>query len=571
MPGNEIVLPVRAKDETRKGTQSARRNFQKLGDGASKDLNKIGTAAGRQVTGLDRIGGSVRNMVAGFAGIASAGAIIGGITSSVRVLAQEQAEVTRQAQRYNAEAAKIAGQARHFRVLGHETQDLSDLYETLIERVGELNKGEALAVEHFRNMGLAADDFIGLDVTGQVVKVAEALRAMNDETARSTEAYALFGGDAKALLDIVATAPDQFDDFRTAVGEVNPQLAEQARLMRELDESWKGFLATVIAGPQVGNALGRLSEILRGDYGYDYPGAGLPQAPGPSANQVATSFDLVHLNRRTFNRAGSRRFGSTGLGTGPVDAESEMFGLGGPSVDASGTSRTAAQVAAFHEAATKGLNDYTDSLEKSTGATKAAADELGTAADKADLFGGKIGDLGGQIDTVTNSQVQGLLGKLTDLGGEFEALGGPILDNIQAQQDLAEVEQARATLAQAAAQAMAAGNDQMAASLSQMASLLENARSLSAAGGRSRRTDDGADLDDGTYTDHLGRQWGPEEQVGKNTIRRFSNDNDDPYSYRARGWIKSSYLRELESTQDFGQDRDKINSVTGEGVTGLLT
>ena len=581
MARGKVVLPVQAKDETKRGLQSARRNFRALGDGATQDLNRIGTAVGRQRGHLDRMAGSVQGMVAGFGGMAAAGAIIGGVSRSVQALARDQAEIVRQAERYNAEAGRIAGQARHFRILGNETQDLSDLYETLIERVGELNKGEAMAVEHFRNMGLAAEDFAGLDVTGQVVRIAEALRGMSDETSRATEAYALLGGDAKALLDVVALAPNEFEEFRSAVGEVNPELAAQARIMRELDESWKGFLATLIGSRGVSSTLGGLASILGGGLGPDaildralaaHPGA-FGRGGGPSANQVATSYDLVHLNRRNINRPGSRIFGSTGLG-GPVDEESEIFGLGGPARAATGTTRTAEQVAAWHAAATEGLNTYTDSLESATTAAGQAATATDKAADTLDAFGGGVQALGGTLDSVTNSQVQGTLDQLVALGGEFEALGGPILQLIEQEQQLAEVEQARAVLAQASAQAMASGNTSMAAALSQMQSLLAGARSLSAGGSRGGSRDgfSDEDLDDlpRSVRGPDGRHWGAPIRSGNRVIRRLSADNDDPYSYPALGWISDSYLQELNRTQDFSQDRDKIASVAESGVGGLL-
>ena len=533
-PGS-VVVPVEADDKTKTGIASAKRNFQSLGTAASKNLDTVAGKAQGVRGVLGGIGQDIKgSLIAPLAGLASAGAVIGGLTASFRELVDQTREVSRQAERYNAEAERIAGQARHFRILGHETRDLSDLYETLVERVGELNKGEALAVEHFTNLGLAAEDFIGLDVAGQVTLMSEALRDMEDTTKRSTEAYALLGGDAKALLDIAAQAPDEFRKWQTEMGNVNDSILEQERLVRELREHWMDLFSTVVTGWA------------------DFAGDWLNPVPRELRNRLRSLAAAGAAPDEDFRRLARPD-------------------LGGPNPNAPNT-----YLAGIDALLDDGGRQYgkavTDTLNASA---QAWVDRQHEMREAADATAASVGKLAGEVSEVSNTQLAGLLGDLSKMGGELGILSSSVLEQVEAQQELAEVEQARAVLAQAAAQAMAAGNDSMAASLTQMLSLLENARSLNAQAAASvdvealnrdsghlryiRRSDDSVIVRGHGTADAFRRSRQPGYDV-----------DQDPYGgVSATGWRRQSYIEDLDRSQDYRQERDKIESVTQAGVSGL--
>ncbi len=166
----------------------------------TSDFKKGVKQAVGAIDGLKGSIGDLRDIVAGAAAFMAVGFVADLATDTVEAIASIDLLATRinvsteALQRFHGALAKKSGFT--------EIEETADLIKDVTVRVGEMAAGEQGATDEFKKMGLAAEDFIGLNAEEQFFKVAEAIKNIKDETAQTQIVDALFSDAGTKALNL---------------------------------------------------------------------------------------------------------------------------------------------------------------------------------------------------------------------------------------------------------------------------------------------------------------------------------------------------------------------------------
>ncbi len=174
-------------DEFSQGINKADKELRKFG----LSFNKIGIAAG-----------------------AFGGAIIAGLSASVKSWAQAGDEIAKLAKKTGMSAEALSELKYAAELSGASIGSLELAYRSMAKAVTEAGEGTKTYVDALARIGLTTADFIGLKPEDQFIKVALGVANLGDELVMSATAQELFGKSGTSLLPLLAEGADGIQRLR---------------------------------------------------------------------------------------------------------------------------------------------------------------------------------------------------------------------------------------------------------------------------------------------------------------------------------------------------------------------
>lgn len=209
---------------------------------------------------------NLRNTILGLAGSYFA---IAGLSDMVNTFVQDRTELGRWANVIGTTRNELEDLAGAFPLT--EMQDFASVVADLNQVTEEALEGDNGAIEKFERLGIAFEEFAGLDTEQRILRVAKALEGLNADqvTLASTlvgeeDAYRIFfanlQGTTQETLDL---ARQRFRALRGEVQQSGDDMANRYKLVtREMGFAFQGIQYEIAQGllPIINNVIGAFTE-----------------------------------------------------------------------------------------------------------------------------------------------------------------------------------------------------------------------------------------------------------------------------------------------------------------------
>ena len=232
----DVIVGIKARDETRKGIQSVERGFRRLSTGAGKVFKVIGAGA----LGLA-------------AGIGALGLGVAALTTNYAANVKEARNISKTTGANIKQVSRLTQIFKRFNLEGEDVRDV--LNEINIKLVDAQDEGSAVA-QAFDLLGLSAAELQAVGSHEALLRISDALNGVEDAATRAWIADSIFGGDmAQKTLPILAMGrkgiTELGDEYERLGTVVDAEADKQARRY----EAAQQRISAALQG--IGNTIGQ--------------------------------------------------------------------------------------------------------------------------------------------------------------------------------------------------------------------------------------------------------------------------------------------------------------------------
>lgn len=344
----------------------------------------------------------------------------------------------------------IAGLRLAAQQAGQSVDDIVPI--DLADRLRDLQDGTQSIVDDFGLLGLAAEDFVGLNLDQSFALISDRLATVASDTDRAAAATRLFGGNGERLISVISGGSDELERYAKAASEVGAGSAEAAEAARE----WGASLAALnLALEETGSELATLLSSVGVPAAIESFGIGLVFAVNAArqaiSELVAGLGDLASFDLSTFAPSEIAARFQRIFGAGYDGAQSYYGALKAGAEDTEGflepTRREVAATTEALEGGTRTAYDFGAALrELSAISMDALSSQLTAEQQIGEAYDARLGSIQAVIDA---AREQGATAEeVAEL--ELRALGAVTAAESERDQSLLEVARERSEAEQEA-------------------------------------------------------------------------------------------------------------------------
>lgn len=202
-----------------------------------RNIKKSGGVFGRFSKGIKGVGYGAA--MGGLAGVAAAAG--GAALAMVRVNRQfrEIDKLAKFADSVGINVTELQALRHQAEITGASVEGLDKGVARFVRVLGDAKAGDALAVDSFRELGLAAADFDGLTLTQQVGKVSDAINAGETAADRASKAYSIFGRSGQTLQNFFAGGAKGIEKAADDISRFGAEITRvDAARIEQMNDSW---------------------------------------------------------------------------------------------------------------------------------------------------------------------------------------------------------------------------------------------------------------------------------------------------------------------------------------------